>query len=203
MTSELSDEDKWPLPDYHPGPTQKQLHALGVLSINFVTLQGSMDDLYFLKAAAGAEKYYYALSEDKRSQTIKDLYKHEDPKVVDVIGNLVSFFDWSRNCRNNLLHAESYPSAVGRPSDDAFELTKRIDRLSTRHGYMKLTLRQVRAVADHMREGVVQCAKISLFLRYSGRSSALPDKYRKHAHSLPAKLMIPRRMKLAEKPQGL
>jgi hypothetical protein len=84
MTSELSDEDKWPLPDYHPEPTPKQLHALGVLSLNFVKLQGNMDELYFLKAVAGAE----------------------------------------------------------------FELTKRIDRLSTRQGYMRLTLRQVRAVAE-------------------------------------------------------
>ncbi len=82
MTSELSDEDKWPLPDYHPGPTPKQLHALGVLSLNFVKFQGCMDDLYFQKAAAGAEKDYYALSEDKRSQAIKDLYKQTDPKVA-------------------------------------------------------------------------------------------------------------------------
>ncbi len=127
MTSELSDEDKWPLPDYHPGPTPKQLHALGVLSLNYAKLQGHMDALYFLKAVAGAETRYYALSEDKRSQAIKDIYNDADPKVVEAINNLVSFFDWSRHCRNNLLHAESYPSALRRPSDDVFELTKRIE----------------------------------------------------------------------------
>jgi hypothetical protein len=134
MISELSDEDKWPLPDYHPEPTPKQLHALGVLSLNFVKLQGHMDELYFLKAVAGAEIRYYALGEDKRSQAIKDIYKDADPKVVQAISNLVGFFDWSRNCRNNLLHAESYPSALRHPSDEVFELTKRIDKLSTRRG---------------------------------------------------------------------
>jgi hypothetical protein len=58
MTSELSDEDKWPLPDYHPEPTPKQLHALGVLSLNFVKLQGNMDELYFLTAPIHRERCF-------------------------------------------------------------------------------------------------------------------------------------------------
>lgn len=201
MNSELSDEDKWPLPDYHPGPSQKHLHALGVLSLNYAKLQGHMDALYFLKAADGAQTHYYALSEDKRSQAIKDLYNGADPKVAEAIKNLASFFDWCRHCRNNLLHAESYPSGLRRFPDDVFALTKRIERSSTRQGYMTLTLRQVRAIADHMREGIVQCAKISLFIRYAGRQ--VPEKYRKYAHSLSPKLIIPRRMKLAEEPEDL
>ena len=51
--------------------------------------------------------------------------------------------------------------------------------------------------------GIVQCAKISLFIRYAGRQDELPDKYRKYAYSLPPKLIIPRRMKLAEEPEDL
>ena len=142
-------------------------------------------------------------TQDKRSQAIKDTYKDADPDVVETMNNLVCFFDWSRHCRNNLLHAESYPSALRRPSDDLFTLTKRAKRSSRKQGYMTLELRQVRAIVDDIFGGVRQCAKISLFLRYAGRPNELPDEHRKYAYVLPRKLIIPRRMKLAEKPHDL
>jgi|HubBroStandDraft_6_1064221.scaffolds.fasta_scaffold807202_1 hypothetical protein len=195
------DEDTWPLPDYNPGPTPKQLHALGVLSLNYVKFQGHMDALYFLKASAGAEAHYYGLTEDKRSSAIKDAYKDADRDVAEAINNLVSLFDWSRHCRNNLLHAESYPSAYRRSRDNVFTLTKRAKKASRQQGYMTLNLRQVRAIADDMWQGALQCAKVSLFLRYAGRPDELPDKHRRYAYALPPKLIIPRRMRLAEEPQ--
>jgi hypothetical protein len=108
------EEDTWPLPDYQLGPTPQELHALGVLSLNYVKFHGHMDALYFLKARAGAETHYYGLTEDKRSLAIKDVYKDADPDVAEAIDNLVCLFDWSRHCRNTLLHAESYPSAYRR-----------------------------------------------------------------------------------------
>jgi hypothetical protein len=73
-------EDTWPLPDYNPGPTRQHLHALGVLSLTYATLQRNMDDLFLLGAARKqippdwTETYYYALSEDRRSQAIKDIF---------------------------------------------------------------------------------------------------------------------------------
>ena len=194
-------EDAWPLPDYNPGPTAKQLHALGVLSLNYVKVQGHMDGLYFLNAPLGGEANYYALTEDKRSQAIKETYNDAHPDVAEAVDNLVRLLDWCRHCRNNLLHAESYPAALRRPSDDLFTLTKRANKTSRRQGYITLNLRQVRAIADEMFEGVRQCAKISLFLRYAGQPDKLSDAYRRYAFALPPKLIIPRQMKLAEEPE--
>ena len=83
-------------------PAPEAASALGVLSLNYVKFQGHMDALYFLKAPAGAEAHYYGLTEDKRSSAIKDAYKDADRDVAEAINNLVSPFDWSRHCRNNL-----------------------------------------------------------------------------------------------------
>jgi hypothetical protein len=132
------------------------------------------------------------LSEDNRSCAIKDIFKDDNPGVVDAIGNIVKYFDWSRTCRNTLLHAESYPPGLVPFPDGAFGLTKRLKKGSREYGYMALTLQDLRSVADRMREGIVQCAKIDLFVRYRDRPEALPEKYREHARSLPPKLPIPK-----------
>lgn len=202
-------EDTWPLPDYNPGPTRQHLHALGVISLTYATLQRNMDDLFLLRAARKqippdwTETYYYALSEDRRSQAITDIFKDTDSDVTEAIKNIVDFFDWCRGCRNNLLHAESYPSGLVPFPDGAFALSKRIKKSST-DGYMALTLKELRAIADRMRDGVVQCASIHLFLRYKGQQpAALPERYKKYAESLPSKLTVPRRMALALSPQDL
>jgi hypothetical protein len=203
------DEDKWPLPDYHPGPSQEHLHALGVISLTYATLQHSMDDLFLVRAARKqvpsdwAQTYYYALTEDKRCQAIREIFEDTDSAVIEAIKNIVGFFDWCRECRNNLLHAESYPSGLAPFPDGAFALTKRIKK-SSKQGYIALTLGQLRAIADHMRDGVVQSARIHLFLGYVGQPrDDLAEKYRNNDKSLPGKLIIPRRMELALSPQDL
>ena len=68
---------------------------------------------------------------------------------------------------------------------------------------MALTLQELRGVADRMRDGIVQCAKDHLFVRYRDRPEALPEKYREHARSLPPKLPIPKPIALASSPQDL
>jgi hypothetical protein len=221
------DEDVWALPDYHPGPSREHLHALGVLALNYAKLQRDMDDLFLLSAERKrvprewAETYYYALSEDKRSQAIKEMFKDapppsglrskaepgagggSGPEIAEAIGNLVSVFEWCRDCRNNLLHAESYPVGLAPLPDGAFALTERV-RKSSKPVHIVLTLRELRAVVDHVRDSVVQCARIHLFLRYAGqRPDDLPERYRKYARSLPPKLVVPRRMKLALSPKDL
>ena len=105
-----STEDTWPAPRYGPWPP-KHVHAIGVIALTYATLQATMDRLFLTKAQSEwAEKYYYLLSEDNRSGAIKKIFKDDGPDVVEAIGNLVKYFDWCRDCRNKLLHAESQPS---------------------------------------------------------------------------------------------
>jgi hypothetical protein len=97
--------DTWPLPLYNPGPPTEHIHALGVIALTYAKLQRSMDDLFLNKARTKqipsdwAGTYYYALSEDKRSEAIKGIYKEDEAEVFEAIENIVKYFDWCRNCR--------------------------------------------------------------------------------------------------------
>lgn len=198
-----STEDTWPAPVYDSGPP-KHVHAIGVIALTYATLQDSMDRLFLTKAQSEwAEKYYYLLSEDNRSDAVKKIFKDDGTDVVEAIGNLVEYFDWSRACRNILLHAESYPSGLVPFPDGALGLSKRSKKGSTERGYTALTLLQLRGVADRIQEGIVQCAKIGLFVRYRARPEELPEKYQEFARFLPPKLPIPKPIALAQSPQDL
>jgi hypothetical protein len=194
----------WPPRDYGIGPPE-HVHAIGVIALTYGTLQGVMDGLFLDSAnSEWAEKYYYVLSEDNRSRAIKDIYKHHDPGVVEATGNLVEYFDWCRACRNNLLHAESYPPGLVPFPGGALGLTKRLKKGSGEPGYMALTLQELRGVAGRMQDGIEQCARIHLFLRHRGRPpEELDEKYRYYAKSLPPKLPIPKPIALAPSPQDL
>jgi hypothetical protein len=196
-------EDTWPPPHYDTGPPE-HVHAIGVIALTYARLQGGMDFLFLNRAKSEwAEKYYYMLSEDNRSGAIKEIFKDDDPDVVEAISNLVKYFEWCRACRNILLHAESFPSGLVPFPDGALGLTKRSTKGSTARGYMALTLQDLRDVADRMQDGIVQCSKIDLFVVYRGRLEALPEKYREQAGSLPLKLAIPEPIALASSPRGL
>ena len=200
-------EDAWPLPDYDNGPP-KHVHAIGVIALTYATLQSAMDRLFLNRAKSKwAEKYYYLLNEEKRSDAIKEVFKNDGPGVVDAVGNvgnIVTYFDWCRACRNILLHAESYPSDGVPFPGDALALIKQLKKKgATEPGYTLQTLQELRDVADRMRDGIVQCAKIDLFVRYQGRAETLPDKYREHPRSLPPNLPVPKPIALAPSPRDL
>jgi hypothetical protein len=190
-------EDTWPLPDYDNGPP-KHVHAIGVIALAYATLQSAMDRLFLDRAKSEwAEKYYYLLNEEQRSDAIKEIFKNDDPGVVEAVDNIVKYFDWCRTCRNILLHAERYPSGLVPFPGGALALTKRLKKGSTEPGYTALTLQELRDVADRMRAGTVQCVKIDWFLRYRGRPEEAPEEYREHARSLPPNLRIPKPIALA------
>ena len=139
-----SSENTWPPPDYDVGPPE-HVHAIGVIALTYAKLQGVMDRLFLDSAnSEWADKYYYMLSEDKRSDAIREMFKHFDPGVVSAIDNLTKHFDWCRACRNNLLHAESYPSDGVPFPDGALALTKPLKKGSLKPGYMALTLPELR-----------------------------------------------------------
>jgi hypothetical protein len=178
----------WPPPDFgiaHP----EHVHAIGVIALTYASLQNGMDCLFLDNAnSEWAKKYYYMLSEDKRSEAIKEMFKQRDPGVVSAIGNLVEYFNWCRECRNNLLHAESYPPGLIPFPGGALGLTKTLKK-GGEPGYMALTLQQLRGVAGRMQDGIEQCARIYVFVRHQGRPlEKLDEKYRHYAKSLPSEL---------------
>ena len=127
------------------------------------------------------------------------MFKHHDPGVVSAIGNLVEHFDWCRECRNNLLHAESYPSGLIPFPGGAPGLTKPLKKRGE-PGYMALTLQELRGVAGRMQDGIEQCARIHFFLRHRGRPlEELDEKYRYYAKSLPSELPIPKPIAAAKR----
>jgi hypothetical protein len=72
-----STEDTWPLPDYDNGPP-KHVHAIGVIALAYATLQNAMDHLFLNRARSEwAEKYYYLLNEEKRSDASRRYSKTE------------------------------------------------------------------------------------------------------------------------------
>jgi hypothetical protein len=192
--------NRWPPPAYGVGPLE-HVHAIGVIALTYATLQNSMDRLFLTMAGSDwAEKYYYLLSEENRSSAIKKIFKDDGPDVVEAIGNLVEYFDWCRACRNNLLHAESYRSGLVPFPGGALGLTKRLKKGSAESGYMALTLQELRGIAGRMQDGIIQCAKIYIFVH---QPDELEEKYRYYLKSLPPKLPIPKPISLASNPRDL
>jgi hypothetical protein len=149
------------------------------------------------------DKYYLHLNEDSRMQAIRDIFKvHEKEKeVTALIDNLVSYFNWCRNCRNHILHSELYPPAFGGEKDTLY-LIKKASKKSTESGYMKFKLIALRGIADKIRYGVVQSAEIHIYLRYRDvPSHKVRESLRAYVHDpLPGKLRIPRSLELSQNP---
>jgi hypothetical protein len=108
--------DTWPMPDYGPDKPL-HVHALGVIALNFVSFERCMEYLLLEKAREAnvwgelAKQYFLKLSEEQRMQTISGLFlEHEkDNREVDLVKNIIEYFNWCRHCRNTLMHSELYP----------------------------------------------------------------------------------------------
>jgi hypothetical protein len=201
-------EDTWPLPDYNPG-SRLHLHALGVIAVQFAQFERTLEALY--SSGARREKmpealidlYYFSLNEEKRIEAIRALFNtyEKNPMAKAYVENLLDYFQWCRNCRNQILHAEPYPAMFG-GNPDTLYLTKRVGKQSPKSGYMKFKLPQLRSIADKIRAGVVQSAILNLHLRYRDQSlDAIPARFQAYKREpLPQILHVPRHLKLSPKP---
>jgi hypothetical protein len=96
-------------------------------------------------------------------------------KVIVLIENQLDYFEWCRNCRNQILHAERYPAMFGGDRDTLY-LTKRVGKQSPQSGYMKFRLPRLRFISDKIRDGVVRAAEMHLRLRFRGKQvDSLPE----------------------------
>ena len=91
------------------------------------------------------------------------------------------------------------------PDEDVWPLPDHHPEPSRKHLHaldIVLTLREL--PSPTMCATPSSSVRIHLFLRYAGqRPDDLPERYRKYARSLPPKLVVPRRMKLALSPKDL
>ncbi len=197
--------DDWPL-DYRPGPA-KHLHALGVIALQFAPFQASMERVYLNQVAKLnvpddlGKLYYFSLDEEKRIKATSAVFKDKpDPAVREYVENLLKYFQWCQQCRNQLLHCELYPAGIFTKKDTLY-LMKRKSKTSTQSGYVKLTLSEVRDIADKMRKGVWQSATLILYLRFRKRDpSTLKPEFRELAKALPEKLAVPQTLELSLRP---
>jgi hypothetical protein len=201
-------QDTWPLPSYNPGQP-KHLHAVGVIAVVFAQLERSVESFYHAEAWRKkmpnelTNLYFYSLNEEKRIDAIRQIYtgykKH--PEILALIGNLLDYFNWCRDCRNHILHSENYPAAFGGKSETLY-LTKRIGKQNPRPGYIQFTLPRLRSIADKMRTAVVQSATIEIRLRYLGvPHSEIRQPYLDIVREpLPQTLCVPRNLRLTPRP---
>ena len=201
-------DDNWPTPEFTVGQ-QKHVHAIGVISLLTAQFERSIDSFHAYhwrdqKAPDDLiDLYYYSLNEEKRLEAIRAAFEkfESDPAVRRAIENLVLYFKWCRDARNNLLHAEHYPASFG--GNPAFlYLIKRTGKQSSKSGYMKLSLGTLRSIAGKIRAGIVQSAKINIYLRTRGLPPAKIDRQlRAYASDpLPAPMKVPKPLRLSAMP---
>jgi hypothetical protein len=202
---ELSDE--WPT-DYNPG-APKHLHVLGVIAVQLASFERSIDALCLNISRQQhvpkdlTELYYYSLNEEKRIEAVRIIFSEfeKDKEVTGLVDNMLNYFQWCRECRNQLLHAERYPPAFGGDSD-MLHLTKRVGKQSPKTAYMKFSLETLRSIADRIRAGHVRCLHLRAYLRFRGRSPAtVPVAFRPYIlKPLPGKLRVPKSLRLRLRP---
>lgn len=205
---ETNPPDSWPAPEYGVGQHQ-HVHAIGVISLLTAQFERSVDSFHahhWREQNAPddlIDLYYYSLNEEKRLEAIRAAFEQfeADPAVKEAIKNLVLYFHWCRDARNKLLHAEPYPSSLG-GDPQLLYLIKRIDKRSRQSGYMKLSVAYLRSIAGKIRVGIVQSARISIYLRTRGLPLEKIDKQlRAYAgEPLPEPLSVPQPLRLNLKP---
>jgi hypothetical protein len=201
-------DDNWPSPEFAVGQ-HKHVHAIGVISLLTAQFERSVDGFHahhWRDQNAPddlIDLYYYSLNEEKRLEAIRAAFNkfERDPAVRQAIENLVLYFKWCRDARNNLLHAEHYPASFG-GNPAILYLIKRAGKQSSKSGYMKLSLDSLRSIASKIRAGIVQSASINIYLRTRGLPSAKIDRQlRPYANEpLPTPMTIPKPLRLSATP---
>jgi hypothetical protein len=201
----MCEDDVWPAPEFDPGKP-KHLHAIGLFSLSFAQFQASLENLYLATMTKQgvprelAAFFYSNLTEDNRVVAVRTIFNspewNYDPTVIAAIENLLEFYAWSKECRNNILHAEHYPALWGKK--DLLHLTKKTKARESI--YLKIGLDHLRSIADNTREGVRQSAAITLHLRVRGvKPQDVPEAY-KQFQSLPPHLKIPNPIRVTKTP---
>lgn len=202
----MSNHIDWPT--YLVGPAE-HLHAVGVLSAVFNLYEDEFFDLYLHKANLKGVPYdvtsksYFSLQEHQRLELLRTVFKacESDDRVLTLVDNLVAHFNWCSNVRNNVIHAQPYPSPLFF-KEARLSLIKRHSKRNPAFRYGFFSLEEVRSFADRTREGFDQCIRILVWLKIRDIGVAkLPKGYDQFADDpLPSVLFIPPQVELTESP---
>jgi hypothetical protein len=141
-------DDTWPQPLYKSAPP-KQLHALGVISLNFNLLEASLYVLLeqFMPPSAVAH-FFHEMSNEKRLHALRQFSEsNADPDVAERVEAVCNYFAICAENRNLLMH-----SRIDRlRSEDHISLTKMGKRGSFR---FDVPIESLRRIADEMWRGI-------------------------------------------------
>jgi hypothetical protein len=125
----------------------KHAHAVGVIAGTFVQFERSIESMFLHHPAqdsavpfAVRERDFLALSEGKRVVATRNFYSdsERDELVKAAASNVLDFFDWAHDSRNNTLHSERYPMGFG-VDPEIFYLIKRANKRGPGSIYMALS----------------------------------------------------------------
>jgi hypothetical protein len=203
-----SPPNDWPT-EYYVGPPQ-HIHAFGALSTAFDSFEDRLFSLYehhyrILKIPYELSEFTFLnLIDHQRLNAIKKTFAllEKDPKVIELVDNLIKYFQWCSDVRDKLAHAEAYPMAFFGKHTEHWHLTKRMSRRNPKQGYMQLSLTSLREMADKVAYGPKHCATLQIYLRVRDiPRSEIPRAYLDYVNEpLPEILPIPDSLELSSTP---
>jgi hypothetical protein len=198
---------KWPT-TYNVGP-HNHLHALGVISNNYNEFNSGLYALFVTQLVAQKlprkliDLFYFSVNENRRLEYLKQVFANyeRDPKVVICINAIDKYFEWCSEARNTLIHATHAPPSFFKIAEEALYLSKR-SKGQTTLNYMRLSLPNLRRVADQIRIGVESCNDLNFFLALRDHGANLTaDELKLFGDvSLPKIPAPPRKLKLSKTP---
>jgi hypothetical protein len=200
-------EDDWPLPEYNPGQ-RANLHALGVIVLQFAQYERAVHDLFALKAQQNRlppdfwNTFYLRLNGETRVAATKALFQHEEVEAIrEQAENLLEHFVRCKAYRDHLVHAELYGAAFG-GDPDVLYLIKSSNRRERKASYTKFSLVRLRSIANSIRQGIVQAADLRLRIRFQRQDpKKVPKQYRKYVFSpAPGPLTMPKPLRTRDAP---
>lgn len=166
-----------PWPDYLTGPT-KQLHALGVISLNFNLFEAMWADLLAHYAGEPTAKFLLQgrVTDERRISSVRyyAALKETSPDIIDRIEHVISAYIVCATNRNHLMHSHQFFS---RSKMDKLSLRKKSN--SGQLLKFHFDLPELRRVADDIMEGYTYLGDLTLYLECLADGSvlpALPDK---------------------------
>jgi hypothetical protein len=198
---------EWPS-TYNVGP-RDHLHALGVISNNYNEFESALFVLFILQLDAQKmpreliHHFYFSISENRRLEYIQQvcIAYESDPNVVAYVNDIIKYFEWCSEARNTIMHAKHEPPSFFEIAEEALYLSKR-SKSRTTLNYMKLSLPNLRRIADQIRAGVETCFVLNFFLFLRNNDSLLTadDRALFGPISLPKIPAVPRKLKLSTTP---
>lgn len=166
-------DDNWPH-DYS-AKLRCHIHAIGVISLRFSQFEAALHDLFNRLASEtnedfdGVNQAFIKLNEEKRAKAIRKAAAEfeRDISISAHVNNVMDYFEWCRECRNQILHSEQYPKGIGGKKDVLY-LTKRRSKQSIDQVYGRLTVRKLRYIADRIERGIWLSAEIRIKITYGG-----------------------------------